>query len=167
MWSQSPFYTSIPISSIFDLTISNLQTQSPTSSVDMELIHTTLVNSSSLEFMEKPNSESDHHLIDDLLDQTPIIFSTVTMSSAGVSLNSITTDSIVTSSTVVPSSSLTDLLHPLKSVCPSTDQLNSIHQLKAASLCVFTDDTHPLTTVVPSTPISTTTVVDHIIAQTL
>ena len=62
--SQPPFI-SLPISYIYDLTISTPQTQSPTFSVDVELIHTTVVNSPSLDCMEKPLSEMDHHQIDD------------------------------------------------------------------------------------------------------
>ena len=60
-----------------------------------------------------------------------------------------------------------DILHPSNNVCPSTDALDSLHQLKASTTCVSIDDTHQLTTTGTSTDITSTTVVDHIIAQTL
>ena len=89
------------------------------------------------------------------------------MSSVDFSLTSITTDSIITASLPISSSSSTDLLHPLKSVCPSTNALNSLHQLKVSSMTVSTDDSHQLTTTGTSTNLPSSTVVDHIIAQTL
>ena len=126
MWSQPPSTSSIPISSVFDLTISHPQTQSATSSVDVELIHTTIVNSPSLDFMEKPLSEIDHHHIDDLLDLSHNISSSVTMCSVDLHSKSIT----ISVTAFLPFSSLspTDLFHQLNSVCPSTDVLNSLHQ---------------------------------------
>ena len=74
--SQPPS-SSQPISYIYDLTISTSPTLSPTSFVDVELTPTTIVNSPSLDFMEKPLSEIDHHQLDDLLDLSHQISSTV------------------------------------------------------------------------------------------
>ena len=165
--SPPPSTLSIPLSSIFDLTISEPQTQSTTSSVDVELIHTTIVNSPSLNFMEKPLSEIDHHQIDDLLDLSHQISSSVTMCSVDLHSKSIATDSTVTAYLPTSSSSSMDILHPSNSVCPSTDALNRLHQLKVSSMNVSTDDTHQVTTTSLSTDNPSTTVVDHIIAQTL
>ena len=97
--SQPPS-TSQPILHIHDLTISTVQTQSPTSSVDVVLIHTTLSNSPSLDFMEKPLSEIDHHHLDDLLDLSHQISSTVPVCSVESHLKSIFTDSTVTASMI-------------------------------------------------------------------
>ena len=83
-------------STIFDLTI--YHTQSPTSSVDVELIHTTQTDSSSLTIMEEPYSEPDHHL-GDLLDQVPS-FVTLEMNSVASNLKSISTDSFILASTI-------------------------------------------------------------------
>ncbi|KAL1815699.1 hypothetical protein ACET3Z_018273 [Daucus carota] len=164
--SQPPS-SSQPTVYIHDLTISTAQTQSPTSSLDVELIHTTLVNSPSLDFMEKPPSEIDHHHFDDLLDLSHPILSTVTVCSVDLHLKSITTDSTITASKPISSFSSTDLLHQLNSVCPSTDLLNSSHQLNASSTHVSTDVPHQLTTAVTSINLPLSTAVDHMVAQTL
>ncbi|KAL1811248.1 hypothetical protein ACET3Z_021313 [Daucus carota] len=164
--SQPPS-SSQPITHIYDLTISTTQTQSPTSSVDVELIHTTLVNSPSLDFMEKPPSEIDHHHFDDLLDLSLPFLSSVTMCSVDFPLKSITTDSTVTASKPISSFSSTDLPHQLTSVCPSTDLLNSSHQLNASSTHVSTDVSHQLTTAATSINLPLSTAVDHMVAQTL
>ena len=105
--------------------------------MDVELIHTTIVNSPSLDFMEKPFSEIDHHHIDDLLDLSHKISSSVTMFSVDLHSQSITTDLTITASLPISSSSSMDLLHPSNSVCPSTDVLSSLHQLKDASMTVY------------------------------
>ena len=161
--SQPPS-SSQPIVHIHDLTISTTQTQSPTSSVDVELIHTILVNFPSLDFMEKLPSEIDHHHFDDLLDQSHQIYSSVTMCSVDLHAKSITTDSTVTASMPFSSLSSTDLLHQLNSVCPSTDVLDSFHQLNASTTHVSTDVPHQLTTAATSINLPFSTAVDHMVA---
>ncbi|XP_063949886.1 uncharacterized serine-rich protein C215.13-like [Daucus carota subsp. sativus] len=164
---SQPTSTSQSIFHIHDLTIPTAQTLSPISSVDVELIHTTIVNSPSLDFMEKPLYEIDHHHLDDLLDLSHQVSSSVTMCSVDLHSKSITTDSTVTASLPFSSFSSTDLFHQLNSVCPSTDVLNSLYQLKASTTHVSTDVPHQLTTVATSTNLPSSTAVDHMVAQTL
>ncbi|KAK1403156.1 hypothetical protein POM88_002761 [Heracleum sosnowskyi] len=70
---------------------------SPTLSLDVDMIHTSIPGSPSLTFLEKPHSEiGGHHLIDDLLDHQSIISQTLAPS-VSLNLKSISTDSALVS----------------------------------------------------------------------
>ncbi|KAK1355815.1 hypothetical protein POM88_049071 [Heracleum sosnowskyi] len=99
-----------------DLSPSN----SPTQSLDVDMIHTSFPDSPTL-ILEKPHSEADgHHLLSDLLGHQPI-FSKTARESVDPNLKSITTDSTVISlsqSTLLTSSTKQPI--SLTSVSPST-----------------------------------------------
>ena len=86
-------------------------------------------NSPSLH-LEEPTSQTDGHLLQDLLDHEPILQDTIRES---VALSkSLTTDFIIVStntSIVIPSSSSIDIIHQLLSAVPSTTGLNSSQPL--------------------------------------
>ena len=103
---------------------------SPTLSLDVDMIHTSLPDSPSLTFLEKPHSKiGGHHLLDDLLDHQSIISQTLAPSVA-LNLKSISTDSaLVSTSRATSFPSSTDISHPLTSVCLSTDMPQSSYPL--------------------------------------
>ena len=119
---------------------------SPTQSLEVDMISTSIANSPSLSFMEEPHSYTgDHHLLDDLLDHQPFI-SDSRDESVAPHLKSISTDSTLVSTSQVPTfTSSTDIHHPLTSVSPSTDTLNSIYPL-TTKIAPSTDTSHPLIT---------------------
>ncbi|KAK1360203.1 hypothetical protein POM88_044677 [Heracleum sosnowskyi] len=86
------------------------------------MIHTSIPDSPSLTFLEKPQSViGGHHLIDDLLDHQSIISKTLAPSVA-LNLKSISTDSALVSIPRATSfTSSADISHLLTSVCLSTD----------------------------------------------
>ncbi|KAK1356233.1 hypothetical protein POM88_049489 [Heracleum sosnowskyi] len=70
---------------------------SPTLSVDVDMIHTSIPDSPSLKFLEKPHSEiGGHHLLDDLLDHQSILSETL-VPYVELNLKSISTDSAIVS----------------------------------------------------------------------
>ena len=156
-----------PISILITFEFDFSQTLSPTSSIDVDLIHTTIAVSPSLTIMKEPQFEVDHHLFDNLLDQF-LISSSMILSYVAHYLKSIATDSIVIASTTIPFISSTDIAHPLISVSLSTDTPNNIYLLISA-IQPSTDDSHPLTIVNTSSntknPIYSTGI-DTIIADT-
>ena len=104
------------------LIIETLQTpNSPTQSQTVDMISTSILDSPSLKFKEKPHSEvGDHHLLDDLLDHQPFL-SDLVEKSVPQHLKSISTDStIISTPSSIPFSLSTDISHPLISDCPST-----------------------------------------------
>ncbi|KAK1356237.1 hypothetical protein POM88_049493 [Heracleum sosnowskyi] len=129
------------------------------------MIHTSLPDSPSLTFLEKPHSEiGDHHLIDDLLDHQSIISQTLAKSVAS-NLKSISTNSALVSisrATSFPSS--TDISHPLTSVCLSTDMPQISYPLTSISTA-STDN--PSTLELQTLSISTSSVDELAVVQTL
>ena len=128
------------------LTIETPQTKnSPSLSLDVDMIPTSQPDSPSLKSRKEPHSEAgDHHLLDDLLDHQPILFDLMEKS-VPQHLKSISTDStIISAPSSIPFSSSTDILHPLISDCPSMDMPNSSYPL-IASTTPATDIPFPLT----------------------
>ncbi|KAK1365694.1 hypothetical protein POM88_041255 [Heracleum sosnowskyi] len=133
---------------------------SPTLSLDVDMIHTSIPDSPTL-ILEKPHSEAGgHHLLSDLLGHQPI-FSEVARGSVDQSLKSITTDSTVISlsqSALLTSS--TKQLLSLTSVSPST-----------VSIPLTVQSTIPLigqsTPLIENPVVSTTSVDDLVVVETL
>ncbi|KAK1362644.1 hypothetical protein POM88_047118 [Heracleum sosnowskyi] len=138
---------------------------SPTLSLDVDMIHTSIPDSPSLTFLEKPHSEiGGHHLIDDLLDHQSIISKTLAPSVA-LNLKSFSTDSAIVSisrDTSFPSS--TDISHLLTSVCLSTDMPQISYPLTYTSTTSM--DT-PSTLALPISNITTSSVDELVVVQTL
>ncbi|KAK1383708.1 hypothetical protein POM88_021443 [Heracleum sosnowskyi] len=133
---------------------------SPTLSLDVDMIHTSIPDSPTL-ILEKPHSEAGgHHLLSDLLGHQPI-FSEVARGSVDQSLKSITTDSTVISlsqSALLTSS--TKQLLSLTSVSPSTVSIPLIVQTTIPLIGQST----PLT---KNPVVSTISVDDLVVVETL
>ncbi|KAL8133958.1 hypothetical protein AgCh_009143 [Apium graveolens] len=98
---------------------------SPTNSLDVDMINTSIPDSPSLTVLGKPKSSaSEHHLLDDLLAHLPILSGTVETSMPKFS--SICTESIIVSTpnSFIPTL-LMDIVHPSSSDCIPMDKLNS------------------------------------------
>ncbi|KAL8091386.1 hypothetical protein AgCh_033845 [Apium graveolens] len=100
---------------------------SPTHSLDVDMINTSLPNSPSLTLVEKPKIQaSEHHLLDDLLAHLPFLSESVETSVPKFS-------SICTESTIVstPNSFISsipmDIHHPSSSDCIPKDKPNNSH----------------------------------------
>ncbi|KAK1385868.1 hypothetical protein POM88_023603 [Heracleum sosnowskyi] len=139
-----------------DLSPSN----SPTQSLDVDMIHTSIPDSPTL-ILEKPHSEADgHHLLSDLLGHQPN-FSEVARESVDQSLKSITTDSTVISlsqSALLTSSTKQPL--SLTSVSPSTV---SIPLTVQTTIPLIGHSTH----LIENQVVSTTSVDDLVVVETL
>ncbi|KAK1374163.1 hypothetical protein POM88_030356 [Heracleum sosnowskyi] len=133
---------------------------SPTLSLDVDMIHTSIPDSPTL-ILEKPHSEAGgHHLLSDLLGHQPI-FSEVARGSVDQSLKSIPTDSTVISlSQNALLTSSTKQLLSLTSVSPST-----------VSIPLTVQSTIPLigqsTPLIENPVVSTTSVDDLVVVETL
>ncbi|KAK1393843.1 hypothetical protein POM88_012899 [Heracleum sosnowskyi] len=138
---------------------------SPTLSLDVDMIHTSIHDSPSLTFLEKPHSGiGGHHLIDDLLDHQSIISKTLAPSVA-LNLKSISTDStIVSISKATSFSSSMDISHPLMSVCLSTDMPQISYPLTYTS--TISTNT-PSTLALQTSNITTSSVDELVVVQTL
>ncbi|KAL8148027.1 hypothetical protein AgCh_005385 [Apium graveolens] len=114
----------------------------------MDIIHTSIHDSPSLSFLEKPKSqENEHFLLDDLLAHLPFLSDSTKKFMQN--LKSITKDSTVVSTlNSVISTSSADILHPLASDCISTDVLNSNHPLKLST--TISTDVSQISTIVTS-----------------
>ncbi|KAL8134767.1 hypothetical protein AgCh_009689 [Apium graveolens] len=150
-----------PSQTLFDVALVNVESQpksliiealytqnSPTNSLDVGMIHTSIPDFPSLTFMEKQKSQlSEHHLLDDLFAHLPFLSDSTEKSLQN--LKSITIDSTVVSTpNSVISTNSTNILHPLTSDCISTNVLNSSHPFKL-STTTSTDVSHPLNVTAP------------------
>ncbi|KAL8135256.1 hypothetical protein AgCh_010063 [Apium graveolens] len=104
---------------------------SPTHSLDVDMINTSLPNSPSLTLLEKPKIQaSEHHLLDDLFSHLPFLSESVETSVPKYS-------SICTESTIVStpnsfiSSILMDIHHPSSSDYIQIDKPNNSHSLNS------------------------------------
>ncbi|KAL8094864.1 hypothetical protein AgCh_036396 [Apium graveolens] len=98
---------------------------SPTNSLDVDMINTSIPDSPYLTLLGKPKSSaSEHHLLDDLLAHLPILSGTVETSVPKFS--SICTESTIVSTpnTFISTHSM-DTAYPSSSDCIPTDKLNS------------------------------------------
>ena len=98
---------------------------SPTNSLDVDMINISIPDSPSLTLLGKPKSSaSEHHLLDDLLAHFPILSGTVESSVPKIS--SINTESTIFS---IPRSFIStlsmDIAHLSSSDCIPTDKLNN------------------------------------------
>ncbi|KAL8134410.1 hypothetical protein AgCh_009439 [Apium graveolens] len=100
---------------------------SPTYSLDVDMINTSLPNSTSLTLLEKPKIQaSEHHLLDDLLAHLPFLSETVEIFVP--KLSSICTEStIVSTPNSFISSIPMDIHHPSSSDYIPMDKLDSSH----------------------------------------
>ena len=102
---------------------------SPTLSLDVDMIHTSIPDSPSLTFLEKPHYEiGDHHLLDDLLDHQSIISKTLAPFAA-LNLKSISTDSAIVSISKAAHSSSSGYLS-------SVDECLSVYGYASSQLSV-------------------------------
>ncbi|KAK1379096.1 hypothetical protein POM88_025840 [Heracleum sosnowskyi] len=119
----APIFTLGLQSHSLNINIETPPQNSPTQSLDVHMIHSSIPDSPTL-FLEKPHSEiGSHHLLSDLLGQQSS-FSEATRGSVEPSLKSITTDSTVISLSQTPFlTSSTKQSLSLTSVSPSTEPI--------------------------------------------
>ncbi|KAL8147280.1 hypothetical protein AgCh_004848 [Apium graveolens] len=116
---------------------------SPTNSLEVDMINTSIPDSPSLTLLGKPKSSaSEHHLLDDLLAHLPILSDTIV--TYVPQITSINTESTIVSLPTSFISTLSmDIAHPSSSDCIPTDKLNSIYSSDS-----FTS--HPMDITYPS-----------------
>ncbi|KAL8119380.1 hypothetical protein AgCh_016774 [Apium graveolens] len=115
---------------------------SPPLSLDVDMIHTSLPNSTSLTLLEKPKIQaSEHHLLDDLLAHLPILSESI--ETFMPKFSSICTEStIVSTPNSFISSIPVDIIHPSSSDYIPTDVPNSSHP-SASLTTIQMDIPHP------------------------
>ncbi|KAL8114648.1 hypothetical protein AgCh_021492 [Apium graveolens] len=115
---------------------------SPTNSLEVDMINTSIPDSPSLTLLGKPKlSASEHHLLDDLLAHLPILSETIVTSVPQIS--SISTESTIVSLPISFISNLsTDIAHPSSSDCIPTDKPNSSYPSDSITTHSM-DITHP------------------------
>ncbi|KAL8133742.1 hypothetical protein AgCh_008980 [Apium graveolens] len=100
---------------------------SPTHSLDVDMINTSLPNSPSLTLLEKPKIQaSEHHLLDDLLAHLPILSESIE-TSVPKFLSIFIESTIVSTPNSFISSIPVDIIHPSSSDYIPTDVPNSSH----------------------------------------
>ncbi|KAL8126096.1 hypothetical protein AgCh_013398 [Apium graveolens] len=149
-------YLSIMEAPLVDAALINMESQpksltietplthnSPTNSLDADMINTSIHDYPYLKLMEELKSKaSEHHLINDLLAHLPFLSDTTEKSLHNP--KSITTDSTVISTpNSIISILLTDIPHPSTSDCLSTDKLHNNYPSTFTTV-ISTDVSHPL-----------------------